>query len=112
MDLVGSARAQLEEYSLPEAPKHPAVAIGTTTAKALETWAISGRLQGQSSLYIRPPYQFKAVGALLTNFHGPRQRLLELTCAFGGTEQVMAAYREAADKQYMFGDYGDMCLLL
>lgn len=101
-----------EEYIIPEPPKGSVVAIGTTVVKALETWARTGKVQGSSSLFIQPPFEFRAVDALVTNLHRPRQTLLLLTCAFGGHDSVMNAYREALRERYQFGYYGDLMLIL
>ena len=66
----------------------------------------------ETSLFIRPPYDFKVVNHLITNFHLPRSTLLMLVCAFGGYERVMAAYREAVQKGYRFYSYGDAMLIV
>ncbi|MFN2570460.1 MAG: tRNA preQ1(34) S-adenosylmethionine ribosyltransferase-isomerase QueA [Gemmatimonadales bacterium] len=91
-------------------------AVGTTVVRALESAAnADGRIQpssGETALFIRPPYDFKIVGRLITNFHLPRSTLLMLVCAFGGYEPVMAAYREAVQKGYRFYSYGDAMLIL
>ena len=79
------------------------VAVGTTTARALE----SGLGTGWTSLFIHPPYRFKTVDALLTNFHLPRSTLLMLVAAFAGYDLVRAAYREAVKERYRFYSYGD-----
>lgn len=83
------------------------VAVGTTTARALE----SGLGTGWTSLFIHPPYRFKAVDALLTNFHLPRSTLLMLVAALAGYEPTMAAYREAMKERYRFYSYGDAMLI-
>ena len=62
---------------------------------------------GATDLFIRPPYRFKVVDALLTNFHLPRSTLLMLVAAFGGYNRVMAAYGEAVEAEYRFYSYGD-----
>ncbi len=106
-----------EAYEIPEATAalvnaHASVcAVGTTVVRTLESAAdLAGRVRagaGETSLFIRPPYQFKVVDRLLTNFHLPRSTLLMLVCAFGGYEAVMAAYREAVREEYRFYSYGD-----
>jgi S-adenosylmethionine:tRNA ribosyltransferase-isomerase len=87
------------------------VAVGTTTVRTLEYVAIaSGRVQpgsGEADLFIYPGFQFRVVGALLTNFHLPQSTLLMLVCAFGGKDQVLAAYRRAVEQKYRFYSYGD-----
>jgi S-adenosylmethionine:tRNA ribosyltransferase-isomerase len=86
-------------------------AVGTTVVRTLETCADErGRVRpgaGETSLFLYPPYAFRAVDRLLTNFHLPRSTLLMLVCAFGGYEHVMAAYRHASAEQYRFYSYGD-----
>jgi len=62
---------------------------------------------GSSRLFIRPPYSFQMVDALLTNFHLPRSTLLMLVSAFAGRENVLAAYRAAVSERYRFFSYGD-----
>lgn len=91
------------------------VAVGTTSVRVLETAARSGTLQpwtGETNLFIRPPYQFRAVDALLTNFHLPRTTLLLLVSAFGGEDLIRTAYQEAIREQYRFYSYGDAMLIL
>lgn len=92
------------------------VAIGTTTTRVLESCAMEGggfRVgPGRTSIFIHPPYKFRAVGALLTNFHLPKSTLLMLVSAFAGRELVMAAYREAVKEGYRFYSYGDCMLIL
>ena len=91
-------------------------AVGTTVVRALESSAdAGGRVRagpGETSLFIRPPYDFKIVNHLITNFHLPRSTLLMLVCAFGGYARVMAAYREAVKEGYRFYSYGDAMLIL
>jgi S-adenosylmethionine:tRNA ribosyltransferase-isomerase len=86
-------------------------AVGTTVVRTLETVAdASGRIApgaGETTLFIYPPYRFKAVDKLLTNFHLPRSTLLMLVCAFGGYDHVMRAYAEAVRERYRFYSYGD-----
>jgi S-adenosylmethionine:tRNA ribosyltransferase-isomerase len=87
------------------------VAVGTTVVRALESAAgADGRLapfDGETALFIYPGYRFRAVDALLTNFHLPGSTLLMLVCALGGTETVLAAYRHAVEQKYRFYSYGD-----
>lgn len=91
------------------------VAVGTTTVRALETVVDDHgrfRLQsGESSLYIVPGFRFRAVDALLTNFHLPRSTPLALACAFAGTQLLQKVYRAALRKRYRFYSYGDACLI-
>ncbi len=95
--------------------KRRVVAVGTTTVRTLEFAArASGRVQpcsGESDLFIYPGFQFRAVRALLTNFHLPQSTLLMLAGALGGTERTLAAYRHAVEQRYRFYSYGD-CMLV
>ena len=92
-------------------------AVGTTVVRALESAHDPDRDglvcagAGDTSLLIQPGYRFRVVDMLLTNFHVPKSTLLALTCAFGGTERVMAAYRTAVLEKYRFFSYGDAMLL-
>jgi S-adenosylmethionine:tRNA ribosyltransferase-isomerase len=92
------------------------VAVGTTTVRTLETAVDAvGRLQpfsGSTSIFLTPGVSFKAVDALLTNFHLPRSTLLMLVCAFAGYEFTMDAYREAVKRDYRFFSYGDAMLIV
>ncbi|RMG41311.1 MAG: tRNA preQ1(34) S-adenosylmethionine ribosyltransferase-isomerase QueA [Planctomycetota bacterium] len=91
------------------------VAVGTTTVRTLETASRSGRLQpfrGSTDLFIRPPFQFHTVDALLTNFHLPRSTLLVLVSAFAGLELIRRAYEVAVEERYRFYSYGDAMLIL
>jgi S-adenosylmethionine:tRNA ribosyltransferase-isomerase len=90
------------------------VAVGTTTVRTLESAWRDGRVApgpGRTELFIRPGHAFRAVDALVTNFHLPRSTLLVLVAAFGGTERVLAAYREAVARRYRFFSYGDAMLI-
>jgi len=91
------------------------VAVGTTTTRALESALdASGHLRegdGETDLVIVPGFRFRAVGALVTNFHLPRSSLLLLVSAFAGRERVLAAYTEAVRLGYRFYSYGDAMLL-
>ena len=90
------------------------VAVGTTAVRSLECAATDGGLRpfrGDTRLFIRPGYRFRAVDLLLTNFHLPESTLLMLVCAFAGFEPVMAAYRHAVHAGYRFFSYGDAMLV-
>ncbi|MGH7151193.1 MAG: S-adenosylmethionine:tRNA ribosyltransferase-isomerase, partial [Planctomycetota bacterium] len=67
--------------------------------------------EGWTDLFIHPPFRFRVVDALVTNFHLPRSTLLALVCAFAGRERVLAAYGEAIEKGYRFYSYGDAMLI-
>jgi S-adenosylmethionine:tRNA ribosyltransferase-isomerase len=91
------------------------VAVGTTTTRALE-WATGpdGRLRlgaGEADLFIRPGHAFRAVDALVTNFHLPRTTLLLLVAALAGSGLILAAYRHAVEAGYRFYSYGDAMLV-
>jgi len=91
------------------------VAVGTTTVRALEATAPS-TLAGEGSvgstdLFIRPPYRFRVVDALVTNFHLPRSTLLVMVSAFAGREKLLAAYEEATRLGYRFYSYGDVMFI-
>lgn len=92
------------------------VSVGTTTTRTLETLAARpeglGPGTGDSSLYITPGYQFRAIDALITNFHLPRSTPLLLACAFAGRERLLNAYREAVAKGYRLYSFGDATLLV
>ncbi|HEU0233598.1 MAG TPA: tRNA preQ1(34) S-adenosylmethionine ribosyltransferase-isomerase QueA [Gallionella sp.] len=90
------------------------IAVGTTSLRALESAAQSGELQagtGETRIFITPGYRFRVVDLLLTNFHLPKSTLLMLVCAFGGVEQMLAAYRHAVANEYRFFSYGDAMLI-
>ncbi len=94
------------------------VAVGTTSVRALESAAgdeHQGRILragcGSTNLFIHPPYMFRVVDALLTNFHLPRSTLLALVMAFAGVERVRRAYQHAIEKGYRFYSYGDAMLI-
>lgn len=91
------------------------VAIGTTSVRVLETAARGDRLRawaGETNLFIHPPFDFRAVDALVTNFHMPRTTLLLLAAAFAGTELLADAYRNAIANAYRFYSYGDTMLVV
>lgn len=91
------------------------VCVGTTTARALESAAVGkGKVMataGQTKLFIRPPYDFSVVGALITNFHMPKSTLLMLVSAFAGPDLIRRAYEEAVRCKYRFLSFGDAMLL-
>jgi S-adenosylmethionine:tRNA ribosyltransferase-isomerase len=86
-------------------------AVGTTTVRTLESAADeNGRVaagSGETSIFIRPPYRFRTVDRLITNFHLPRSTLIMLVAAFAGYDLTMQAYREAVSRRYRFYSYGD-----
>ncbi len=92
------------------------IAVGTTTTRALESFANeAGGVRpgtGMTSLFIYPPFHFRVVDGLVTNFHLPRSTLLMLVSAFAGRELIMRAYEEAIERGYRFYSYGDAMLIL
>lgn len=87
------------------------VAVGTTVVRTLESFAREyGRVCPgtlDTSLFIKPGYEFRVIDAMITNFHLPKSTLLMLVCAFGGYELMMKTYREAVQKRYRFFSFGD-----
>ncbi|OQB10846.1 MAG: S-adenosylmethionine:tRNA ribosyltransferase-isomerase [Candidatus Omnitrophica bacterium ADurb.Bin205] len=87
------------------------IAVGTTTLRALETYA-TGLREGFTGLFVYPGYKFKITDCLLTNFHLPKTTLFMLVCAFGGEPLIKKAYQEAVDNKYRFYSYGDAMLII
>lgn len=88
------------------------IAAGTTTVRALETYAARDFFQGETDVFLRPGHRFALVDALLTNFHLPRTTLLILVHAFAGSDLARKAYAEAVRLRYRFYSYGDAMLIL
>jgi S-adenosylmethionine:tRNA ribosyltransferase-isomerase len=91
------------------------VAVGTTTVRVLETAARDGELRpfrGWTDIFIVPGYRFRAVDALITNFHLPRSTLLMLVSAFAGKELIDHAYASAIAQRYRFYSFGDAMLIV
>lgn len=108
---AGSARVLNET----RAAGRRVVAVGTTAVRVLETQYRDGAYRGgrgETRLCIFPPHTFRAVDALITNFHLPRSSLLALVCAFAGRDLTMAAYRHAVDQDFRFYSYGDAMLIV
>jgi S-adenosylmethionine:tRNA ribosyltransferase-isomerase len=107
-----------ERYSVrPEAWERIAaaervLAVGTTSVRVLETVARTGELEGRTSLFVTPGFEFRRVDALLTNFHLPRSTLLALVMAFAGVEETRMLYRLAIEERYRFYSFGDAMLIL
>lgn len=123
-DRLSDHQVDQEEYIFPEetAQKlndtrqrgHKVVAVGTTCTRVLESCYSDGKYSGgngSTDLYIFPPYTFRAVDVLQTNFHLPRSSLLALVCAFAGRELLMDAYHLAIKEQFRFYSYGDVMLI-
>ena len=91
-------------------------AVGTTSVRTLESAVRPDRSfvesSGETRIFIRPPYTFRGVDHLITNFHLPRSTLLMLVAAFAGYDLVMRAYREAVDSGYSFYSYGDAMVII
>ncbi len=91
------------------------IAVGTTSARTLETVATSSQVNaatGTTTLFIKPGYKFKIVGAMVTNFHLPKSTLLALVAAFAGLKNILAAYEHAIEQRYRFYSYGDAMLII
>ncbi len=88
------------------------LAVGTTSVRTLESWARTGKTKGYTDLFIKPPFEFRIVDAILTNFHLPNGTPILLVAAFMGWDKVKAAYDEALRRDYMFFSYGDAMLIL
>jgi S-adenosylmethionine:tRNA ribosyltransferase-isomerase len=113
---VEAHRMQEERYRIPEETTkllqdRRVLAVGTTSLRALETFALTGQREGETDLFVYPGFQFQAVDRLLTNFHLPRSTLLMLACAFAGRDNILRAYRHAIEKRYRFFSYGDAMLI-
>jgi len=106
--------ATLDAINLARKKNARVIAVGTTSLRALESAAVSGELKsgmGETKIFITPGFQFRVVDVLLTNFHLPKSTLLMLVSAFGGTENLRAAYRHAVKNEYRFFSYGDAMLI-
>ncbi|HYA08903.1 MAG TPA: tRNA preQ1(34) S-adenosylmethionine ribosyltransferase-isomerase QueA [Gaiellaceae bacterium] len=88
------------------------LAVGTTTVRVLETLARGAPLEGRTSLFVTPGFEFRRVDTLLTNFHLPRSTLLALVMAFAGIGETRAIYRLAIEERYRFYSFGDAMLIL
>jgi S-adenosylmethionine:tRNA ribosyltransferase-isomerase len=127
VDRVSEVRLHRERYTLSAeaagalnravAERRRIVAVGTTVVRTLESVAVraEGRElephSGETDIFISPGFEFRVVGALLTNFHLPQSSLLMLVSAFAGRERVLAAYRHAVEAGYRFFSYGD-CMFI
>jgi S-adenosylmethionine:tRNA ribosyltransferase-isomerase len=124
VDKLADHRMHSERYTIPQATVdaiHEArarggrvVAVGTTSLRALEAAAQSGKLvagSNETDIFITPGYRFRVVDALITNFHLPKSTLLMLVSAFAGMDAIRAAYAHAIQARYRFFSYGDAMLL-
>lgn len=87
------------------------IAVGTTSVRALESWAQTGQVHGDTNIFITPGFKFKVADLLLTNFHLPKSTLMMLVSAFAGYEHIRNLYAHAIAKHYRFFSYGDAMLL-
>ncbi len=87
------------------------VAVGTTSVRVLESLARGAPLEGRTSLFVTPGFEFRRVDALVTNFHLPRSTLLALVMAFAGVEETRRLYRIAIEERYRFYSFGDAMLV-
>ena len=90
------------------------IAVGTTSVRTLESAAAGGELQpwsGETAIFIRPPYSFRVIDGLVTNFHLPKSTLLMLVSALTGRDAILNAYEAAIREQYRFFSYGDAMLI-
>jgi len=86
--------------------------VGTTSVRVLETLARGAPLVGRTNLFVYPPFEFRRVDALLTNFHLPHSTLLALVMAFAGVVETRKLYRLAIAERYRFYSFGDAMLVL
>jgi len=110
-----------EWYSIPEATLQAIkktrdaggriVAVGTTSLRTLESFAINQQQSGETNLFITPGFPFKMVDCLITNFHLPKSTLLMLVSAFAGMDNIRKAYQHAIAQEYRFFSYGDAMFL-
>ena len=111
---VSEEAADIVNAAKPEGRR--VIAVGTTSVRTLETVADEKGMvrpcSGDTSIFIYPPYKFKCVDALITNFHLPESTLIMLVSAFMGREQCLALYREAVEKKYRFFSFGDAMLIV
>jgi S-adenosylmethionine:tRNA ribosyltransferase-isomerase len=87
------------------------IAVGTSSTRALESYAITGDTEGFTGLFISPGFRFKLTDAMITNFHMPRSTVLALVMALAGRDAILAAYCEAIRHRYRFLSYGDAMLI-
>jgi S-adenosylmethionine:tRNA ribosyltransferase-isomerase len=125
-ELVSDHQMEAERYEVPVGTaeaivrtkrcKGRVVAVGSTVVRTLET-AAADRAEihacsGRTQIFITPPYSFKIVDAMLTNFHLPKSTLIMMVSALAGTELIRQAYAEAIKERYMFYSYGDAMLIV
>ncbi|HEX9021829.1 MAG TPA: tRNA preQ1(34) S-adenosylmethionine ribosyltransferase-isomerase QueA [Nitrospirota bacterium] len=125
-DAIADHRMLPERYSVPpdsadavnraRSEGRRVIAVGTTSVRAIETASRDNGVveagEGNSDLFIYPGYRFNATDGIITNFHLPKSTLVMLVSAFAGRENVLSAYRTAAEKGYRFYSYGDAMMIL
>ena len=114
-------RMHSERYAVPQATQQALaeareqggriVAVGTTTVRTLESYALNGEAAGDTSIFITPGFRFRFTDLLLTNFHLPRSTLMMMVSALAGYDHVMQLYHHAIGARYRFFSYGDAMLL-
>ena len=119
--LIESHSMEAEWYSLDEATIGAielarrtgarVVAVGTSTVRALESFAITGDREGFTGLFVRPGFRFRLTDSLITNFHAPRSTVLAMVMALAGRERILHAYQQAIRHRYRFFSYGDAMLI-
>ncbi len=120
-ETIAEHRMHSERYAIPPATVAAieacrarggrVLAVGTTTVRTLESWAATGEVAGDTSIFITPGFRFQVVDRLITNFHLPKSTLMMLVSAFAGYEPIMALYAHAIAQRYRFFSYGDAMLL-
>jgi len=113
---IEAHRMHRERYEIPAATSaaltgRRVLAVGTTSLRALESAALTGKPSGETGLFIYPGFRFQVVDRLLTNFHLPKSSLLMLVAAFAGLENIRRAYAHAIERRYRFFSYGDAMLI-
>jgi S-adenosylmethionine:tRNA ribosyltransferase-isomerase len=114
-------RMHSERYAVPQATQRALaetrerggriVAVGTTTVRTLESFALSGEAGGDTSIFITPGFDFRFTDLLLTNFHLPKSTLMMMVSGLAGHDHVMGLYKHAIAQRYRFFSYGDAMLL-
>ena len=96
--------------------KRKVIAVGTSTVRTLETITVAGfeinKTEGWTDKFIYPPYEFKMVNKLITNFHQPKSTLMMMVAAMAKKDFLLEAYQEAIDKKYRFYSYGDAMMVI
>ncbi len=88
------------------------IAVGTTVVRTLESYGLTGKREDYTNIFIYPPFEFKLVDKLITNFHLPKSTLIMLVSAFASREFILQAYQEAVKQRYRFFSYGDAMFII